>query len=207
MASIDFIDDVPQYNSSGNELKRFCGALGDCICCRGSSGMLCADKILRSTGYLIILVIMSALILAMFIWGLVDVKAMNSPGYITMDAIVMVELLVEILIKLIANRPKAYIRNPWNIFDLVVFVLCVVGFILNIVIEDENSDDANAGDVTEYISTALLAIREVIIVIRIVRVIREGAARIKRKHMINKVDLGIENQMISFTSSDIELDP
>ena len=207
MASIDFIDDVPQNTSSGSEMKRFCGALGDCICCRGSSGVLCADKILRSTGYLIILIIMSVLILAMFIWGLVDVKAMNSAGYITMDAIVMVELLIEILIKLIANRPKAYIRNPWNIFDLIVFVLCLVGFIVNIVIEDDNSDDANAGDVGEYVATGLLVLREIIVVIRIIRIIREGAARIKKKHMINKVDLGIENQMISFTSSDIELDP
>jgi voltage-gated sodium channel len=52
----------------------------------------------------------------------------------TLDSFILGIFVIEAVIKILAegNRPQNYFRNPWNIFDFIIVVACLLGPVINL---------------------------------------------------------------------------
>jgi len=52
----------------------------------------------------------------------------------TLDSLILGIFVIEAVIKILAegNRPQNYFRNPWNIFDFIIVVACLLGPVINL---------------------------------------------------------------------------
>ena len=52
----------------------------------------------------------------------------------TLDLFILGIFVIEAVIKILAegNRPQNYFRNPWNIFDFIIVVACLLGPVINL---------------------------------------------------------------------------
>eukprot|EP00767_Chilomastix_cuspidata_P003216 gnl/Chilomastix_cuspidata/3330.p3 GENE.gnl/Chilomastix_cuspidata/3330~~gnl/Chilomastix_cuspidata/3330.p3 ORF type:complete len:202 (-),score=79.78 gnl/Chilomastix_cuspidata/3330:93-698(-) len=182
MATLDFGETQIQGSVWG-ELKNLGHACSDLCCCRGEISQLFADKMLRSTAYIILLFVMMILILGLFIWGLVDSSAMDETLFIVLDSLVTLELMAELIVKLVAQRPRRFIRNVFNIIDLVVFCLSFTSFLITVTVINNRAEE-----IDEYVSLTILIVRDIITFVRIVRFIKESAARVRGNAKFNNAE-------------------
>ena len=52
----------------------------------------------------------------------------------TLDSLILGIFVIEAVIKILAegNRPQNYFRNPWNIFDFIIVVACLLGPVIHL---------------------------------------------------------------------------
>eukprot|EP00764_Aduncisulcus_paluster_P012687 gnl/Carplike_NY0171/5775_a7921_291.p1 GENE.gnl/Carplike_NY0171/5775_a7921_291~~gnl/Carplike_NY0171/5775_a7921_291.p1 ORF type:complete len:209 (+),score=39.48 gnl/Carplike_NY0171/5775_a7921_291:37-663(+) len=156
-------------------VKESCSTLGQVICCKTDTGAIFADRLMSNTVYSIWVLLMAIINLTLFIWAIVDEiqkitkdkEVVHSFLFEFLEVVVTASLGIETLLHSLSQGCATFWKDWLNVVDLFMFIFCTIVIITDWVIPDDSPID-NA------ISNALRLVRDILLLIRLVRYINQG---------------------------------
>jgi len=145
-----------------------------------------AAKILSSSGYYALCLIMIAVSTFLIIWMAVG-DTDSHWWFVLLEVLVTLVIVIEVIVQMVADQ-REFWHNGWNVLDFIVMLLCVGSFVIYVFVRDRRQ----AGD--DSAALIVLVIRYIAQGLRVVALMsRANQIRARAEAQDMKVDFDAVN--------------